>query len=119
MQTTIKINELEIYAHHGWFEQEQQIGNTYVINLEVDVQPVSRADELASTVDYVKLIEVIKRAMAVKSKTVEYVGNQMMQEILTISPTIIAVRLEIKKKNPPVSEVLDSFSVVFYEERKK
>jgi dihydroneopterin aldolase len=120
MKTVLKINKLEIYAFHGWYNQEQLMGGKYEIDLEVGLSNTQfKKDELSQTVDYVKLITLIKNEMALKSKTIESVGERIVAKILNLSQVIEWVKLEISKKNPPVSEKLDSFSVVFYEEQKK
>mgnify|MGYP001170376205 CR=1 FL=1 len=120
MQTLLKINSLELYAYHGWFEQEQRIGAKYKVNLEVALKNASfNNDALSETVDYEQLIAVIKDEMAQKSKTIERVGERIVRKVMELSDLIESVKLEIFKLNPPVGELMDSFSVVFYEEQKK
>ncbi len=118
MQTTLKINGLEVYAYHGWHEQERKIGGRYRINLSVQLlDGAFDTDELSATVDYVQLIVLIKTEMAKSCKTIEKAGRNIVTKIMDMTRQIHSVTLEIQKLNPPVGEPIYSFSVVFNEER--
>ena len=50
----ISIENMEFYAYHGCFEEEQKIGTRFQVdlNMEVDTSLSENSDNLNDTVDY-------------------------------------------------------------------
>ena len=63
----ILLKEIRCYAYHGVAPQENLIGNEYIIDLKlkVDISKATRTDEVADTVNYAEVHQVIKNEMAV------------------------------------------------------
>ena len=59
----ILLKEIRCYAYHGVAPQENLIGNEYLIDLKlkVDISKATRTDEVADTVNYAEVHQVIKR----------------------------------------------------------
>ena len=75
----ILLKEIRCYAYHGVAPQENLIGNEYIIDLKlkVDISKATRTDEVADTVNYAEVHQVIKNEMAVPSKLLEHVSGRM------------------------------------------
>jgi len=58
---TVRIRGLEAFGHHGVLAAEQELGQRFVVDLDVDLrEPVaSGTDELIDTVDYASLSEAV------------------------------------------------------------
>lgn len=58
MADRIEVTGIEVFAHHGVFEDERRAGQRFVIDLtlDVDLTHAGATDDLASTVDYGVLI---------------------------------------------------------------
>ena len=60
--STIFLKDIRCYAYHGVAPQENLIGNEYVIDLKlkVDISKAAQTDEVADTVNYAEIHNVIK-----------------------------------------------------------
>ena len=61
MSDTIMLKGLRAYGHHGVFEFERANGQTFVIDvvLEVDLAPAADSDDVADTVHYGELADAL------------------------------------------------------------
>ena len=61
MTDTIMLKGLRAYGHHGVFEFERANGQTFVIDvvLEVDLAPAAASDDVADTVHYGELADAL------------------------------------------------------------
>lgn len=100
----IKLNDIRVYAYHGCLFEEGQIGSDYIVGLEVkaDLSKASTSDELSDTVDYVQLLNIVRREMAMRSKLLEHVGQRIIDSILLEIKKVNKVKVSIAKINPPI-----------------
>ena len=110
---TISIEGMEFHAYHGCFEEEQLIGNTFMvdIHMETDTAAAERSDNLEETVNYADVFQLVKEEMAVNSKLLEHVGRRIMDAILERYPQVDIIELKISKLNPPVGGKVHAVSV--------
>ena len=59
MTDTISVTGLELWGHHGVFDHEKATGQTFIIDLsvEVDTDKASSSDDVAHTLNYAELID--------------------------------------------------------------
>jgi len=55
----IRLEGIEVFAHHGVFSSERRDGQTFVIDVEVeyDMGPAAASDDVADAIDYGALAE--------------------------------------------------------------
>ncbi|BDD03823.1 dihydroneopterin aldolase [Aureibacter tunicatorum] len=113
----ICLEGLEFYAYHGFYEEEQKIGNKYEINIEVDADFNDGAvnDDLIGTISYEDLYRIIKKEMEIKSKLLEHVGYRIIKKIFKLHPAVEKVRLEVVKFNPPIGGICRKAKIVLDE----
>lgn len=101
---TILLEEMEFYAYHGCFKEEQLIGNRFVVNvaLETDTDGAEKSDNLVDTVNYQAVYELIKSAMEQKSHLLEHLCRRMLDAICQNFPEVTSVKLRVSKMNPPM-----------------
>lgn len=101
---TLRINKARVFAYHGVLEQERKTGANFYVSLEADTDFSSSlfSDELADTVSYAALFDIIRQEMAIPSRLIEHVGGRILKHIFQSYPEIKAVRIEIIKENPPM-----------------
>jgi dihydroneopterin aldolase len=58
----IILEEMVFYGYHGVCPPERELGQRFVVDLELglDLVPAGRSDALADTVDYVRVYEVVR-----------------------------------------------------------
>lgn len=116
----IFLKEIRCYAYHGVAPQENLIGNEYVIDLKlkVDISQASQTDEVADTVSYADVHELIKAEMAVPSKLLEHVGGRMAAKLFEVFPSIEEIELRLSKRNPPMGADIDTAGIELHCSRK-
>ena len=61
----IRIDNLEVYAHHGVYPEEQEKGQRFYVNavLFLDVREAGSKDDLSLSVDYGKVCHLLTQWM--------------------------------------------------------
>ena len=100
----IYLDEMRFYAYHGVMEQERLVGGEYSVSLavEADLTEAVRTDDVADTVNYAALYEVVKNEMAVPSKLLEHVAGRIGRHALDMFERITTLTIRVTKLNPPM-----------------
>lgn len=116
MTTEIRLNNIRLYARHGVMEQERVVGGHFAVTLTVgyDFTRAMRTDDVADTLNYAQLFEVVKRQMDVPSKLLEHVAGRIADEVFSTWPEAQYLHLEITKLNPPMGADCDGATVVVH-----
>lgn len=110
----IKIDNLEVYAYHGVFEEEKQKGQQFYINavLRTDLKKAGRTDCLTDSTHYGEVCLQIKKTMTEMSyDLIERAAEKIIEDILINFPLIQEVTIELRKPNAPIPMEYDSVSV--------
>jgi len=110
----IRIDNLEVYAYHGVFPEENEKGQPFFVNavLYTDTRAAGLADELTLSTHYGEVCHTITRWMQEHTcKLIETVAENVAQEILLQYPLVKAVDLEIRKPEAPIGLPFESVSV--------
>ena len=101
--TTIGLEGMCFYAHHGYYQEEQQIGNEYLIDLHVRVNLQKLDDKLENTVNYENLYEICKAEMKIPKALLETICSSIMNKIQDRFSEIQHIKIVLRKKNPPMN----------------
>ncbi|NDV68081.1 dihydroneopterin aldolase [Dysgonomonas sp. 25] len=114
MESYIQLENIELFAYHGVMLQERVVGNTFKIDvkIKVDVSYAAENDDLADTVNYAEVYELIKKEMAIPSKLIEHVAKRIINSIKTTYPQVEQVEIKLSKRNPPIEGQVDYASVI-------
>ena len=114
----IKVEGIKIYAYHGHFPEEAILGGHFIVNVNVnaDTSKVEKSDDLDDTIDYVKIIEIVKEEMSIRSNMIEHPAARIADKIL-LQKYVIDVKVEVEKLNVPIAENFNKISVTI--ERQK
>ena len=113
----IAINKLKIYAYHGVLDQENRVGNNFLISAKL-YYPISRAminDSISGTLNYAETIEIIKNAMKTPSHLIENVIERIRIALITQFPLIEGGCITIEKLSPPIPNTQVESVAVSYE----
>lgn len=106
----IFIQGLEVYGHHGVAREEQVLGQRLVfdIRLTVDNCGAAQTDDVADTVDYTEVIDVVVEVTTTESFFVlERLVQATAETILRKFP-VDEVWVQVTKPYPPVACALAS-----------
>lgn len=111
---TINVEGIKVYAYHGCLEEEAVIGGEYIVDIkmEANLSNASQSDELSETIDYVKVYEIVKQEMAIRSKLIEHVGKRISNRIHKEFKNLRTSQTKVTKINPPVNGYVEKVSVV-------
>lgn len=115
----IEIENMEFYAFHGHFREEQVVGNRFLVSIqfESNTQQAQESDELSDTVNYVRVYQIIKEQMGIKSKLLENLTHRIVDSVMNDFPSITHVKVKVSKMNPPVGGKMDCVSVTLEQSR--
>lgn len=110
----IRIRNLEIYAYHGVFPEENEKGQPFFVNatLLTDTRRAGLTDDLTSSTNYGEVAEVCDRFLKAHTfQLIETVAEGLAKEILVTFPLVQGVKLEIRKPEAPIGLPFESVSV--------
>ncbi len=110
----IRIKNAVFYAYHGAFQDEQNLGGRFEVDIDMycDFSAAARSDDLKLTVDYEKVYTVIKQLVEEKKYfLIEALGYKIADGILENFDLVRKVDVRVRKNNPPVRGVIDAVEV--------
>jgi 7,8-dihydroneopterin aldolase/epimerase/oxygenase len=120
MTDTIFITGVVIHARHGVMEHETEVGQRFVIDLELftDLSDSSRSDRLADTVSYSQVVATATAAFKDKNyKLLERAAGAVADAILAAFPRIRAVKVTVHKPHAPIDAIFDDVGVALTRNR--
>ncbi|WP_454054008.1 2-amino-4-hydroxy-6-hydroxymethyldihydropteridine diphosphokinase [Clostridium sp. Marseille-Q7071] len=108
------IKDLEIFANHGYFQEEKKLGQKFILSFELDLD-LSRAgeeDNLDKTVHYGILCDEIEKEFTRMSHDlIEKAAEEIVNFILLKYEAINKVKLKLKKPWAPVRKHLNYVAI--------
>jgi len=99
---TVALKDVKCFALHGYYPEEQLIGNHFVVDLVTEFTPQGFDDELAQTVNYEDLNHIIMQEMKHTQKLLETVLKNIISRVIELYPFVEMVNVGMKKLNPPM-----------------
>ncbi|MBI1729526.1 dihydroneopterin aldolase [Candidatus Acetothermia bacterium] len=98
---SIQIRSIEVYGHHGVFEQERQQGQFFKIDLKLKLREMPKRDELSETVDYAEVIEEVRILSEKKSYNLlecfaQAIGKQLLEKFDRLEMVDVRVRKRLR-----------------------
>ena len=92
--------------------EEAKLGGHFIVNVWVtaDTSEVEKTDDLNDTVDYAKIIAIVKEQMAIRSDMIEHPAKRIVDAILPLNK-VQKVKVEVEKIQPPIDAFFDKISV--------
>ena len=111
---TILIEGVKLYAYHGCLEEEAIIGGNYVIDIEIkaNLDEAIKTDDLNNTVDYMKVYQIVRREMKIRSNLIEHAANRIARALLNELKKAEEVAVNVTKLNPPVNGEAEKVSAI-------
>ena len=108
----ITVEGIRVFAYHGHLPEEAVLGGHFIVNVwvEADTVEVEKTDDLNHTVDYVKIITIVKDKMAIRSNMIEHSARRIVDAILPLNK-VKKVTVELEKVLPPIDAFFDKISV--------
>lgn len=110
----IHVENLEVFARHGVFPEENRLGQKFLISLTLftHTRPAGTADCLTQSIHYGEVSAFLTDYMHEHTyQLIETAAEHMAEELLLRWPLLKGVTLELKKPWAPVGLPLETVSV--------
>lgn len=109
----IELEEMEFYAYHGCYKEEQIVGNRFIVNIsiETDISVAAKTDRIQDALNYVKVYELVKTEMKQPSHLIEHVASRILDRLYEQFPFIKSAQVKISKMNPPMGGQMKKVSL--------
>jgi dihydroneopterin aldolase len=100
----IDLEEMQFYAYHGCFEEEQRVGNHFNVNIsiEYDCTEATGSDNIIDAVNYVAVYEITRKQISINSHLLEHVTSRIIDAIYDEFPHLKKVTVKVSKMTPPM-----------------
>ena len=113
----ILVEGIQLYAYHGCLKEESEIGGNYRVDvcIEADLSKPSKSDKLNDTIDYVRIYDIVKKEMSVRSHLIEHVAKRIAEKLKKKFPKAESTEVKVTKLNPPIEGEVEKVCVVILE----
>ena len=111
----IRIENLEVFAYHGVYEEEKEKGQFFYVNADLytNTRIAGMSDKLETATNYGEVCDFIYSFMKEHTyNLIETVAEQLTQAMLLKFDLIKKVVVEIRKPHAPIEKIFDSVSVI-------
>jgi dihydroneopterin aldolase len=109
----IRLTNIVLYGSHGVTPAEQEVGRPFEVDVELttDVSSAADADDLAATVDYAAVYEIVRRVHDQGPyHLLEAMAGRIAKEMLR-QFTVDEVTVRVRKPHPPVGGIVGAAEV--------
>ncbi len=106
----IFIQGLEVYGHHGVAQEEKVLGQRllYDVRLTIDDCRAALTDEVADTIDYTEVLDLVAEVATTQSYSLLERLAQVTAEAILKKFPVDEVWVQVTKPHPPVAYALAS-----------
>lgn len=100
----IGLEGVRIRGSHGYYPEEQLLGNEFIIDIAVAVNTEKAAehDDLYKTVNYETLFLLLQAEMREPTQLIETLAQRIVDRIEDHFDHVKGVRIKLRKLNPPL-----------------
>lgn len=105
MSDGLRLEGIDIYAHHGALPAERELGQRFVVDVELlaDLEAAARHDALALGLDYAAVHRVVvEAATGSRFDLIESLARHLCLALLAAFPAE-RVRVSVRKSQPPIA----------------
>lgn len=110
----IRIQDLEVYCHHGVLKEENVLGQKFLVSLSLftDTRKAGNSDNLSFSIDYAEVSHFVEKKLKETTyQLIESVAEHIAKDILQEFSLVEKIKVEIKKPWAPILLPLDTVSV--------
>lgn len=114
MSDQIRLEGIEVFAHHGVLPHERELGQTFLIDVTVDTDLSDAAahDDLSTTIDYGSLATRIHHLVSSERWDLIETVAARVADLVMEHPSAEAAEVVVSKPRAPFSVPVGSVSVV-------
>lgn len=104
MNATIGLKDIRFTGTHGYYDEENVMGNEFSIDVEVDSNILTAAtgDDLGGTINYSTIYYLVQAEMKKESKLLEALAYRVAARIQKQFAAVSRVKVKLSKLHPPL-----------------
>ncbi len=105
MKTVLFIDNLEVFANHGLFEEENKLGQKFIFDIECELnyKKAMFSDEMTDSISYADIAEVVVETATTNTfNLLERLAGEILKNIFTEFSQIVNINLKINKPGAPI-----------------
>lgn len=114
-EMTIELRNIEIYARHGCYHEEQLVGGRFIVDadLRVDAEKTASSDDVRNALNYVEACKLMDEVMRTPHHLLESVVAEMASQLRTrfADKGLIGGWVKVRKLAPPIGMQVESVGV--------
>ncbi len=99
----IHIGDFRCTAFHGVFPEERAIGQEFIVDVEVMLPAGRMVVTLEQTIDYSRLLQIVREGMAEPEQLLETVAMKIADRIGEEYPRVTGINISIEKAAAPIT----------------
>ncbi|CAN7260766.1 dihydroneopterin aldolase [Devosia sp. LjRoot3] len=116
----IILRDLGFYGYHGFFAEEERLGQRFFVDLEcgVDLTAPGETDAIGHTVSYADIYDVVKATFeSQRTKLIEALGQNIVTALFARFDDINWIIIRIRKPEAPIAMVRGEAAVELHRVR--
>lgn len=98
----IDLENLRFYSYHGFYPEEQALGNEYFVSLKTRFNKIDKGEyELNDSINYEDLYRYVSESMQQPRKLLETVADEIVEKVKAAFSQLEFIEVSIRKNNPP------------------
>ena len=111
---TVSLQEIELYAFHGLYPAEKELGAKYLVNIEFSITVLPKDSiELSDTVDYKKAYNVVTKEFKTPTPLLENLCKRIAARLKVVFPVAESISISISKLSPPLGGICKAAKVSY------
>ena len=119
MSDQLAVRGIEIHAHHGVLDFERRDGQTFLVDLllDLDTRSAAAGDDLSRTVDYGTLVPEV--VAAVEKDPVDLIETlaQRIADVCTLDDRVEWARVTVHKPDAPIDATFQDVALTITRKR--
>ena len=114
METFLKIENIKLWSRVGVLDEERELGQLFILDIFLwsDFEKCTVNDDIEKTVDYSKLVKILKdQSKKIYCFTIEKYSNSIL-EIIDQEFKLSKIKIILTKCNPPITGFDGKVSIV-------
>ncbi|WP_137045537.1 dihydroneopterin aldolase [Pseudolabrys sp. FHR47] len=120
MTDRIFIRDLTLHAYHGIMPHEGRVGQTFMIDLDLDIDlsEAARSDKVKDTVSYADVAQCVEKVFTgQRFRLIEAAGGAVADAVLAAFPRVLTVAVTIHKPHAPIAATFSDVGVTLVRSR--
>jgi len=116
----IAVEKMRFYAYHGFYSEEQKIGQYYLVDVYIrtDFEQAADEDSLSETINYETIYLAAKIEMNKPTRLLETLATRISDSLKNKFSNIEEIRVRVSKLQPPLGgEVGRTYVEVHHDHR--